>query len=225
MRKAALLLLAVIIASGCIGADYGKTGAEPAKEPGNSAASSLDSKASENAIIPEIPETAQQPADIDRFSKSTELHWGHMPVSYNITPECGKYEGRRIRWGFDVLANETGGAVAFREANGSADIAVSCFRDVPVSGEKFRQGESQPFAVGNRIVSAKINYYNVNPNTDYYPGGCIAYPDTEVHELLHAFGFIHSENPRSIMNSMARNCYVRKIDADIIEKLKETYGG
>ena len=145
----------------------------------------------------------QQPLlqDEDKFSNSTELHFGHMPILYNITKsECGDFQTKRIRWVFDVLTNETQGVITFIETQDNADISVICYPYTPERGvgNEYTAGRGGYFSNGNEIKSATLEFFNVNPLSNTYPGGCLIYPDVEVHELLHALGFPHICSTKSI---------------------------
>lgn len=217
MEKAGFVIILIILVSGCISV----TDEQPRNigQPTYTSKSYIENSSLWGSVANESLSAG------DQFSNSSELHWKHMPITFSITSSCGNYQSKRIIWGFNVLTNETNNSVRFKKVDDSADISVKCFKEVPSEiPNTFTQGKAQYLNNGNEIESAVINYYNVNPNLDYYPGGCIIYPDTEVHELLHTFGFEHIENPRSIMSPEGTNCYVRKIDNEIIGKLKKIYG-
>ena len=162
----------------------------------------------------------------DSFSHSERLHWTHMPLSY-IIYNCSDYQTRRILRALEAIENETNKSVLFRNnTDNETDINIVCNKDYKPSEESkgyMTIGESGYWTYKdfpNIIAKAEINFYGISENT--YSGGCIAYPDAEVHELLHAFGYGHTEDRWSIMYPSSVEC-IRSIDDDITEDLIETY--
>lgn len=161
----------------------------------------------------------------DQFSGSTELHYTHMPITYSIGSSCGNYQGKRIRTAFSEFSSETGGLINFSEVSDSADIVSHCSADVPNGNvsNTYRAGDGGYYSSSNVITQGTLNFYNINEDIHNYDGGCLSYPDIEIHEILHTFGFQHITDRKSIMNPMSNNCYVRKIDSQIIDELKLIY--
>jgi hypothetical protein len=160
----------------------------------------------------------------DQFSNASFYHWTKMPVAYkfNDPAACGKVEYNRILWAMRQITSETNGTVTFEENNNSAVLFFNCqYKGTGSdSGGLITEAETLPYSLNNKIINASINFYYVSQYA--YSAGCNVYPDVEVHEFLHAFGFQHKENPKSIMHPVHVECNTN-IDADIIEKLKETY--
>ncbi len=154
---------------------------------------------------------------------SSLFTWDHMPISFNITSDCGNYEGNRIRRATNIIANDTDYAVNFTEVNGSADISVMCNRNYVAGSTSgtFESGNALPIFADNKIVSAVINFNKVNELSHNYPGGCLIYPDTEIHELLHTLGFGHTTKAKSIMTAIGGGCPT--LDKDILDVLKQAY--
>jgi len=175
-----------------------------------------------NSYTPQ--DNVQQNADgSDEFSSATRLHWTHMPLTVNFSNECTRIILIRNRNAFNEIANETDGLVTFEEVNDtSADISFICKKEIPTTNNDMymTNGDAQYFNEGNEITSAIINYYGVFEG--WTPGGCSNFPDVEIHELLHTFGFGHVSGNISIMNAIQDSCPTR-IDKDIVEELKSTY--
>ena len=183
----------------------------------------------------------------DNYLNNTRPHWTHMPLTYKIkTDYCTNFTARRIRWAFEALQNETQEAVSFievkddyiieeREINKSegiaeshynqvlregVDILIECSLQAPEQGEYWTQAEASPITIGeNRLTAGYLHFYNVGENR--YSGGCLHYPLTELHEILHLFGFEHTEE--GIMSPISYGCVQFKIDDYIIEDLHEIY--
>ena len=156
---------------------------------------------------------------------SDQQHWDHMPVSFGFSnPEdCGSFQTYRILRAFDEITNATSGKVSFIESNDSVNINIICNKNFlpPSDPGLLQSGEANVFSNGNVILSADINFYNTGG--DNYNGGCRNYPDVEIHEILHAFGFQHTDAPYNIMNPVGTYCPTH-INDDIVERLMSIYG-
>ena len=178
--------------------------------------------------------------------------------------ECGKYEERMIWRGFNEIQDATGGVVAFEEVNDSADIDVSCsfiedcyehHIDIEDVSEyyywktkyeticAYDKGYSQITEYeGNKILKAEIEIIGLagfaetdNKGMSGFSIGDCGYPDTEIHEILHTFGYEHSDNPYSIMYPSSESVgykiryndeceySIKSIDKEIIDDLIKTY--
>jgi hypothetical protein len=164
----------------------------------------------------------------DQFSFNSEAHWSHMPLSYSIT-NCTEYQANRIIDAFNKIENETEKVVTFiKENKEEIDIEVTCYENYKESREElanaidYTLGESGYWTYENTniISKAEIDFYGITELT--YSGGCLAYPDVEAHEILHAFGFGHLEGDGYIMNPLHTYCPSRLNDY-ITEKLEKDY--
>lgn len=166
-----------------------------------------------------------------------ELHYIHTDLTYAFLDEssCGKVQALRVRWAFEELQNQTNNLLTFEEITNIeetdaeadradiADINIICRREVPladISGYVVA-GEATYEHIGNEITRGFIYFYNTGASGSY-GGGCVRYPDTEIHEILHSFGFEHSNNSESIMFPYSSCKY--KIDKETLDKLEEIYG-
>ena len=201
--------------------------------------------------------------DFVDFVFDEKLRWSKMPVTYSIVnkDKCGSYEIRKIKRGFDRIQEATDDAVYFEEAdNGDIEIKCSFIEDcyelkVDVRKEEgitykyesiceYAKGIAQITEVrGNKILKANIEMVGLSGFAEtegvgasgFYIGSC-GHPTTEIHEILHTFGFGHKDDPESIMyfqeDSVALTLQKpgdcigsdKKIDKDIISELKEIYG-
>jgi hypothetical protein len=161
----------------------------------------------------------------DQFSNITELHWTHMPLSYKII-NCTDYQKNRIVKAFNQIQKETENVVSFENVQINEDITVYCnkeerptgYYDYYTSGESYYQVYEN---YSNRIAHAEINFYGITETT--YSSGCTIYPDIEIHEILHAFGFEHTNQSNHIMNPYHTYC-PSKLNQDIIDRLITIYG-
>jgi hypothetical protein len=170
----------------------------------------------------QIPEPAKEPIK----EELKVLHWGHMPITYYISneEECGDYEARKIIRGFNEVENATKGAVFFEKIDQPADINIKCsfIEDcyrywVDVQETKIYRYESIcnhikgtawiTRARGYEILNAEIELIGLagfaetnygRGSSGFYIGSC-GHATTEVHEILHTFGFGHKNDTKSIM--------------------------
>lgn len=215
-------------------------------------------------VGPEAPAAeVVRPSIEDEFSHIDRQHWGHMPVTYSVLneKECGAYEANRIKRAFADMTNSTNGAVYFRKVNSteSADIGITCsfvencykiyvevYTDYSIRYETIcghKLGVTSTALLGNRILKADIELFGLagfaetkrEGPSGFYVGTC-GHAITEVHELLHAFGYPHSDDNSSIMYPSADTFSLvtqkegacvgsgREIDNAIVEDLVMTYG-
>ena len=214
--------------------------------------------------VEEPPTAAISPVVKDKFSSVDKPHWGHMPVTYSVLneKECGAYEVARIERAFGDIINATNNVVSFMKVNSSAaaDISLSCtfvencyrksvevYSDYSVRYETIcghQLGVTSKTTLGDIITKADIELFGLagfaetksEGPSGFYVGTC-GHTITEVHELLHAFGYQHSTDNTSIMYPEADSFSLitqkegacegssRQIDNSIVEDLVQTYSG
>lgn len=197
----------------------------------------------------------------DAFSYVDRPHWRHMPVVYSLDESaCGSYETSRIKRAFADITNSTKGIVYFRKANSTepADISITCtfvencyktsvdvYSDYTVRYETIcghQLGIARTIFQGSRILNSSIEMFGLAGFSEtagkgpsgFYVGTC-GHAITEVHELLHAFGYPHSADNSSIMYPEADTFSLitqkegacigssREIDTSIADDLVKTY--
>ncbi len=173
------------------------------------------------------PASIQKTQNNDQFPNAAGLHWTHMPLTYRIY-NCTEYQSNRIVRGFLRIENETNYTVKFKaiQNDSNPDIGVYCRKDYKQSVEPgyLTSGDSAysvSSANSNLIMKAEINFYGITSST--YSSGCTIYPDIEIHEILHGFGYGHNDSTKSIMYPSHVMCGF-KIDDNIISELKKNYG-
>jgi len=146
------------------------------------------------------------------------MRFNHNEISFFISFDCSDLEKLKLLNAFLILTNETEVLTFYPTDEVSADILVSC------SPSSFKQeksifvsGEGGPTRIVNTtlypiITKGKIMLYNETTCSK---------PITELHELLHVFGFEHINDSRKIMYPYL-GCN-QTPDKDMIELLKELY--
>ena len=160
---------------------------------------------------------------IDEFNNSNFPHWNHMPLTYEIDSNCNPRLINLTKLAFEKIKNETGGLVYYVPANETPDISVYC---KPGNYTSIQYTIEDTNCLMQRNNSNIISYAEIN----IYGQGMVCgtgYPAIEVHELLHALGFIHSPHPNSIMYPFSADssaeCKTTHIDKTYISCLKNTY--
>ncbi|MBW2965626.1 hypothetical protein KY342_00815 [Candidatus Woesearchaeota archaeon] len=259
MKRILIILMCTLLISGCEFIEEVKTEeVVEEKEVKKEIVEKIEDTIKKNEeIVEKIEEIVEKKDEIEK------LHWNHMPITYFIEnkEECGDYETRKIRRAFDNVENASNGVVNFKEIEEPANIDVTCsfIEDcyeykVDVRREEgiiyryeticeHAKGTAQIIGVrGNEILKAKIVLVGLagfaettgSGASGFYIGSC-GHPTTEIHEILHTFGYNHFADPESIMYyaedivgytlQEAGSCVGSKknIDEIIIEDLIDTY--
>lgn len=203
----------------------------------------------------------------DDFSNTGEIHFTHMPITYNIYVDSSSvnaprgddsYEVDRIKWALQIIEDSTDNLVQFKEVeiNEDPDIIINGY---PPRGEDsdinfITEGLAGPIEmIDEKIIEAGVDLFAsdvslwAGSTSQYIEGGwlwevtdyelresiswqandCKDFPNTEIHELAHAFGFGHLyDNSYSIMAPIKhriQTCKTDKIDEEIVSCMKYIY--
>ena len=157
------------------------------------------------------------------YSNTSELHWGHMPLTYKFENECVGRQINLTKLAFKRIGIETSFRVNFEETSKNPDISIHC--NESVGGNDDLTLADTVYEVGN-VDENLITHADIN----FYGQGAICltgYPALEVHEILHAFGFEHNSLTESIMfpysAETSRKCKTTKIDDEYVSCLNYIY--
>lgn len=149
------------------------------------------------------------------------MRFNHNLITFRIEESCAENKKLRMRQAFNFLENETK-YIEFREVLDNEDISVTCdetkTRKTP-DAHHFVAGEGGAESIVNTSLfyviekGAVLLYYKEEKS-------CINF-NIELHELLHVFGFQHSENEDSIMYPTVRCNQV--LSEDIINEINQIY--
>lgn len=151
------------------------------------------------------------------------MKFNHNSISYNIDTACTLNERQRIIEAFVMLSDEVG-LINFYETSGKPDIEVSCSEGSKSASEEefFIAGEGgakEIIQTGryNIISDGVVLLYNTPKNSVK-----CGWPNVELHEVIHVFGFNHSKDDKSLMYPELKDCS-QKLDDSIVNKLKKLY--
>lgn len=149
------------------------------------------------------------------------MRFNHLPVSVYIEPSCGETKNKRIDSALGMLSEKT--ILTFIESSNKqeADIDIMCSSSSQgetkgygtyIAGEG---GPTETVFTGKFYIIRKgeISLYNT-------PTDCKS-PNVEIHELLHVFGFEHSQDIESILYPYSR-CD-QQFTSDIINTINDIY--
>ncbi len=174
-------------------------------------------------IVTELPklETGNFSYEVRQFYPN--MKFNHNSISYKIDSECSDEKKERMLEAFKELENKVG-IIDFYSIFESPDIEVSCSelekkspdKDFFIAGEG---GAKEIIQTGRyNVITNGIILLHGNPHGFYE----CEWPNIELHELLHVFGFDHSKDENSLMYSYLKSCE-QKLDESIINDLKELY--
>jgi len=168
-----------------------------------------------------ISESKPRLSEVRQFY--TNMKFNHNDISYAFLPNCGSAEKARMKEAFQEVSLRIT-KISFREVSSQGDITISCTEkseniqeDFFVAGEG---GAKEIIPTGRyNIINQGIIYLYDNPKKRTVK---CDYPNIEVHELMHVFGFDHSENKDSLMYPVLDTCD-QTLDESIAKDLNELY--
>ncbi len=178
-----------------------------------------------NTLEPTYNQTIKENISLDNFSNITQLHWGHMPVTYKLTGEPTEKQLNLITMAFSKIEEETSGLISFEEDKENPDITIY------FDPANYRYDE-ESYIEGQALITEVDSLRNLilKGNITFYGGGTACntgYPALEIHEILHLFKMPHSPLFGSIMGRYSAYsselCTIKKIDPEYISCLKYIY--
>ncbi len=139
-------------------------------------------------------------------------------ISYYINPNCDTKKSDRITMALGIIASEAKLINFYTASEQTAQILIGCSKEsYQTEKNSFIAGEGGPTNFINStlypiILKGKVILYDEKP---------CDYPVTELHELLHVFGFDHINDSKMIMYPYV-NCEQR-INPEVISQLITLY--
>lgn len=149
------------------------------------------------------------------------LRYKDKEISYRIDSSCTLEKKDAMLRAMDIIENRTIlDFYSFEEGVNEFDeeeIHISCEDKDIEKGGLFVAGEGGPVKI---VKSGKYNVINKGSILLIRDSKC-ARPNIALHELFHALGFDHSENPKNIMYTESK-CY-QEIGDEIPKEINELY--
>jgi hypothetical protein len=141
------------------------------------------------------------------------MRYSDSKISYEIV-DCPLAKKNNMEDAFNLISNNT--ILDFYPAQ-NGKILVTCDSKEKMEGGLFIAGEGGP---SNVSIGKKFSVI-FNGKIQLIKESSCPRPNIATHELLHALGFNHSENPNNVMYAVT-NCK-QTISQDIIDMINEIY--
>jgi len=142
------------------------------------------------------------------------LRYPDKEISYRIDG-CNLQKTDEMRRSFNAIENIA--ILNFYSVDSDEEISVTCDEKTKYEGELFIAGEGGPV---NITKTENFNVIHQGAITLIRESKC-ENPNIGIHELLHALGFDHSENPNNIMYPVSK-CS-QTIGQDIPDTINQLY--
>jgi len=145
------------------------------------------------------------------------MRYRDRKITYYIESNCTLKKQRDIEYALEIISNRT--ILTFIQTNNNPEIRYLCSNVAPEPEEEghFVAGEGGPSEIINTSAYAVVFTGKVSL---YRPETC-AEPKISLHETLHALGFDHSDNPKSIMHPVTACDQV--VDQYVIDVINDLY--
>ena len=162
--------------------------------------------------------------DVKQFYPN--MKFNHNEITYLVNGRCNEQKKERMNLAFDEISYNLP-LISFKETFENPDIKITCGNSAEpgkaIDGKHFIAGEggakeiikTERYSI---ITNGEILLYE---NPDIESIKC-DYPNVEIHEVMHVFGFDHINDKRSIMYPLIESCE-QKLDSSIIKTLNKIY--
>ncbi len=151
------------------------------------------------------------------------MKFNHNNLTYTIDEKCPSEKITRVLESFQYVSEKVP-TITFQPGSTTPDITVSCSLQEKESEQKdfFIAGEGGAKEIiqtkdYNVITHGVILLYKETEKSKK-----CEWPNIEIHELMHVFGFNHSTNKNSLMYQYLESCE-QELDNSIIQKLNQLY--
>lgn len=155
--------------------------------------------------------------DSQHLQHVPKMRYSKKQISYRIS-NCSDKKSNDISGAFKAISNGT--TLSFIAVKMMEDISVLCHADIK---NKLAAGEGLVHlgAGGPKYLTTKNFNIIVHGEVEIKRDLDCKEPIVEIHEILHALGYIHSSNPQSVMFPEAKCGQV--LGTDIRDNINELY--
>ncbi|MEK6910626.1 MAG: matrixin family metalloprotease [Nanoarchaeota archaeon] len=145
------------------------------------------------------------------------MRFSEKEIGYNFADECDDLKKENVRKAFSILDART--IVSFSENADIEGISILCSKIAPKAEDKghFVAGEGGP----TKILNASVFYIIKEAQIELYRDEKCETPNIALHEILHALGFDHNSNEKSILYPIT-SCE-QEIDDALINSINALY--
>lgn len=175
--------------------------------------------------------------DVEYITESKKIeselyHWDHMPLTYSYEhiEECYPIRIERVEEGLKEIERLTDNIVDFYKVEKDGDISFICTKtsNIDSDGSQTLGEAATEYDTSNpkRIVKSTIYLYGGVLTKDPNTKKDCSFPDTEIHEILHALGEDHTTHTKSVMNVLQQHCLEKidlNVDGPIFNRLRKIY--
>ena len=158
------------------------------------------------------------PSIINGVQFYPNMRYRQSTITYYVEGACNEKKARDVERAFEILDEKT--ILSFEKTDlENAEIRILCSEVAPSTEEQghFVAGEGGPSQVINTSIYSVILVGKVS----LYRSEKCEEPKVALHEILHALGFDHNDNPNSIMYPTT-SCD-QTLDQYIIDRINELY--
>lgn len=147
----------------------------------------------------------------------SNMRYPDKRVSYKIESSCGPKKQQSVEQAFQIISNKT--VLTFYSVENNPEIDILCSNLAPSANEKghFVAGEGGPSEIVNNSIFSVILFGKIA----LYRAETCSTPHIAIHEIFHALGFDHNNNPKSIMYPVT--ACDQEIDDYLVEDIASLY--
>jgi len=148
----------------------------------------------------------------------TRMRYSDRTINYHISESCSEEKAKSMKEALDVIELKT--ILKFNPTSKANSVLnILCADISPEADEKnhFIAGEGGP----SRVLNSTLYSVILEGKIALYREGKCDNPNVAIHELLHALGFDHNNNKKSILYPTLE-CD-QQIDDEIIESINRLY--